>query len=243
MIFLRKLRRPDVIVWRAPGAPATGVDYARALVELVSAAGYTPHVLDYFNEPPDRAVLACRRHLLTGGEVAVSDPSPANTTALQRIGEVYRRAMQRRLRLAGICLGSQQIAALHAGPDMVQGSSTGFHIGFGAMRSEVPHFPPVTAFQFHYEEVVSAFLSAPGVSRLYSSDGTPVEGYRIGSHIAAMQFHPEFDPELGQAVLASNGALMDRFNIPAQEAVERSAMLADQWALSHAVRLVKRLLA
>src|SRR5690554_8051186 len=105
----------DVVIWKAPGNPFAGTDYADRLEELLFEAGYHPRIYDYFNDSPDDRTTGCTRHILSGGEVAVNDPSASNRVALERVGALFETACRQEVRLAGVCLGSQQLAAFIGG--------------------------------------------------------------------------------------------------------------------------------
>lgn len=232
----------DVVIWKAPGNPFAGADYADRLEELLFKAGYSPRVYDYFNDNPDDRTTECARHILSGGEVAVNDPSPSNRAALERVGALFKMACSQEVRIAGVCLGSQQLAAFIGGKRMVERSTRGIHIGYERIRSVSTDFSSITACRFHYEQISPDLLGIDGVRPIFEDEHVKVQGFSFGPAISAVQFHPEFSPDDARHLFSENTALTERFGTSEPNADKQSAKLAGEWSADDMAALLHRML-
>lgn len=132
--------------------------------------------------------------IVLGGPMSANDPLPGLTAELRSI----HHALERKIPLLGVCLGSQLIAkALGARVYRNQELEIGWepvHLT-GAGRAD-PLFhgieSPATFFHWHGE----TFDLPQGAEWLAYSEKCRHQAYRFGSNVYGLQFHPEVDQEM-----------------------------------------------
>lgn len=155
--------------------------------------------------PPDAS--ACAAYVLTGSPAGVYEDLPWIPGLIRFLQRAKGRA-----KLVGICFGHQAMAQAFGGT--VVKSPKGW--GVGVQRYGVERSAPwmdgaghVDAPASHQDQVVTC---PPGAQVTLASAFTPLAGLDYGDAIS-FQFHPEFDPGFGTALLAarrdSYGALAD----------------------------------
>jgi GMP synthase-like glutamine amidotransferase len=139
-------------------------------------------------ELPQSAIGRC---VLLGGPYAVNDPP----TWLRREKDWLREQIADGSKILGICLGSQLLAAALGGRvHALEQPETGW------TRIDLADGSRVDALQWHAD----AFTLPPGGEPLASSAVCAHQMFRVGVHVG-MQFHPEWNAELVDALNAHFG--------------------------------------
>ncbi len=155
--------------------------------------------------PPDPS--AFEAFVLTGSPAGVYDDHAWIPPLLD-----FLRSVRGRAKLVGFCFGHQAMAEAFGG--QVRKSEKGWAIG--VQRYDVLHRTPwmdgphpVAVPASHQDQVVAA---PPGARVVVASAFTPFAGLDYGDAIS-FQFHPEFDPAFGTALIELRrdryGALAD----------------------------------
>jgi GMP synthase-like glutamine amidotransferase len=117
---------------------------------------------------------------------------------LYRVMDLIRAAGDRDLPALGICLGGQLASEALGGS--VQKAAGGVEIGWITVRpTEKGRDDPIgravgdgaPLFQWHHD----VFTVPPGAVQVLTSDGSPVQGFRMGS-VWGVQSHPEAGPDI-----------------------------------------------
>jgi GMP synthase (glutamine-hydrolysing) len=117
---------------------------------------------------------------------------------LYRVMDLIREARDRDRPALGICLGGQLASEALGGS--VQKATGGVEIGWVTVRpTEEGRDDPIARsvgdgaplFQWHHD----VFTVPPGAVQVLTSDGSPVQGFRMGT-VWAVQSHPEAGPDI-----------------------------------------------
>jgi len=224
--------RPILVIENEEGGgPAQLADAAAAAgLELdVRAAGTDPI--------PDRLGDAAGLVVL-GATYGVRDAP--ERPHLYREMDLLREAAATGRPALGICLGGQLAAEALGG--RVERAPEGPEIGWLTVRAtEEAAGDPVAAavgagtplFMWHHD----VFTPPTGAVRLLTSDGSPNQGFRVGT-VWGVQSHPEVSPGLlaewcrspgGSADLEAAGISPDDLLGPAEESSRRARRLLDAW--------------
>ncbi len=165
-----------------------------------------------------RGATAHEAYLLTGSPAGVYEDLPWIAGLTGFIQQARGRA-----KLVGICFGHQAMAQAFGGS--VVKSPSGW--GIGLQRYEVKHRAPwmddaahVDAPASHQDQVVAL---PPGSRVVLANPFTPHAGLDYGDAIS-FQFHPEFGPEFGTALVE---ARRDRYGALADPAIASYAQPDD----------------
>lgn len=127
--------------------------------------------------------------VITGSPASVNDDKPW----IARLKQLIRERHARRGAMLGICFGHQAIASALGG--RVANSPQGLRVGTVTTRLDrrEPWMQPpqdeITLYAAHDEQVVAL---PTGAERLGGDAGCENGCYRVGRHVFALQYHPEF---------------------------------------------------
>ncbi|MXY55571.1 MAG: GMP synthase [Gammaproteobacteria bacterium] len=175
---------------------------------------------------PDR-VGACDGYLVTGSRASVYDDEPW----IVRLKDFVRELHVARAKTVGICFGHQLIAASLGG--VVERADAGW--GVGVHTWEVVHDEPwmrprLVEFRLlasHQDQVETL---PEGARLLAASEFCPHAAFSVGSHLFAVQGHPEFTLDYARFLMrrrrnqlgSAFGPAMQSLDTPTDEAVVAS---------------------
>ena len=190
----------DAVVWVADDEVFAGLDYGCRLAERLRARGLRVGCEDLTAARSDRP--AARLHVMSGGGTSVRDRSGWMRSGLKLTRELIAGARRGEHAVFGVCLGSQMIAET-LWPGSVQ---RGERIEAGL--TEVEWRPGGSAERerlvvpaFHYEQVDRA-RAVRGGARVVAQNARSLQGFRFGSRLWGVQFHPELAPADVRRLLA-----------------------------------------
>lgn len=169
-------------------------DYDAMFKAVLDRLEVQTEVVDAFAGAPLPPVQAYDMAIITGSPQSVVEPEPW----VDALAEWSRQAHAAGRPVLGVCYGHQLLAYAHGG--RVQPSLRGLEMGtydielteagqddplLGAL-SDGPHL------RFHevHGDVVTEL--PPGAVHLAKNAHTELQGFRLGAHTWAVQFHPEF---------------------------------------------------
>ncbi|TCT09986.1 GMP synthase-like glutamine amidotransferase [Tepidamorphus gemmatus] len=175
-----------LIVENYPGTPIGIVGEA-----LAEAGAETSHVVAHAGEPlPEHPDGFAGMVMLGGAQSALDDDDYPHLPGLVRLTRVFGDAGKAVL---GICLGAQIIARAYGGENIL---SRPVEFGYRPV-SPLPEAAadpvlsalaePTPTFHWHQDTVTLP----PGAVRLAESEMTPIQAFRIGRKVYAVQFHFE----------------------------------------------------
>ena len=181
-----------------------------AMVQRLLGPGRDARILDVTRGDLPTSPAACDAYVLTGSPAGVYEDLPWIPPLLE-----FLRAAKGRAKLVGICFGHQAMAQAFGG--QVVKSPKGW--GIGVQRYDVVRQAPwmngaghVDAPASHQDQVVTL---PPAARVVAASAFTPYAGLDYGDAIS-FQFHPEFDPAFGTALVE---ARRDRYGALAEPAI------------------------
>jgi GMP synthase-like glutamine amidotransferase len=166
---------------------------------------------------PELADATCVAH--TGSALSINDDPPFLADAMA----LARAAVARRLPQLGICYGHQLLARALGGRELVRRCPAGPEIGWlpvdfsalGQARLRVP--ARCVIWQFHHDEVVAP---PSGAQVLASSPRCRVQAFLDSDRLLlGTQFHPEVDPELGNAIYLDKAEQLRGHGLDARELI------------------------
>lgn len=138
--------------------------------------------------------------IIMGGPMSVNDQTAYPW--LRRESEFIAKAIQKGLRVFGVCLGAQLIArALGAAVTASHEKEIGWFDIYRnpASGTDVFQFPEqLRVFHWHGE----TFQIPPGARHLATSDGCQNQAFQYGNRVMGLQFHLEMKPESVQTLVA-----------------------------------------
>jgi GMP synthase-like glutamine amidotransferase len=202
----------SVIIWEADGEPIPGIGYGSRLAERLAAHGFNCHIVPRYRRPLTPEESSSTFHILTGGATSVHHAGSWMTDALRELSSLLDRARRAEAIVIGICLGSQMLAqVLLKDQPATRISERGIEVGFHEVRDLTTGRTHRGVGQFHYEEILPAILTVPGVMHTHTNDHSVVQGFGIGDRIFGLQGHPEFSPDDMQQLIDHNAETIERF--------------------------------
>ncbi len=181
-----------------------------AMVQRLLGPGRDTVIFDVTAGALPPSATACDAYVLTGSPAGVYDDLPWIAPLLGFLRDARGRA-----KLVGICFGHQAMAQAFGGS--VVKSPKGW--GIGLQRYGVTHQVPWTDGAAHVDVPAShqdqVVACPPGARVTAASAFTPYAGLDYGDAIS-FQFHPEFTPAFGTALIE---ARRDRYGPLAGPAV------------------------
>lgn len=199
--------KPRIAIWVNPGQSATGMDYGTALETVLHAHFETIRVRADAWAHTDHTAMAVAAHLITGGETNTIAPrAREDESRLSVLAEIVAAAHAGGPGVFGICAGAQMLAhlALPGAVRVAECMEAGMQIVHG------PTGPEKVA-QFHYHQIDQTLGTVPGITLTHTNTHSPVQGFRWGTRVAGVQFHPEWGPLSMARVLADQQALARRY--------------------------------
>jgi GMP synthase (glutamine-hydrolysing) len=129
--------------------------------------------------------------VVLGGPLGAGDSARYPWLQEEIAGLALRLSLQRPT--LGICLGAQMMAVALGG--RVERRSGGPEIGWSPLSVAGPDsafgaLDGVPVLHWHGDNIVLP----PGIASGAATDGTPVQGFQLGSYALGIQFHAEFQP-------------------------------------------------
>lgn len=177
-------------------------DYDRWFVQMLGRQGYDFHIVHaHLGQPLPRQVRGFDAIIATGSPSSVTEKAPWMRAA----GEFLVNAAARSVPVLGVCFGHQLLAWMHGA--QVQQNPRGREIGtvtceLSARGRADPLFDDVPVrFEVQATHGDDVVRPPPELELLASNAHTPVQAFRIGKFIRAVQFHPEIDPAAMKAMV------------------------------------------
>lgn len=188
----------DAVVWVADGVPADGLDYGTRLVQRLSDQGLD--VVRHDLTSTDGTTPAARLHFLSGGSTSVNERSTWMPKALALTRSLIQGARREEHTLVGICLGSQIVAESLWPGGVLAGEQ--IRVGLTEVRWHDGENERIVVPAFHYEEIDAATVTGGGGEIVADNASSRVQGFRLGTRIWGLQFHPELEPTDVRRVVA-----------------------------------------
>jgi GMP synthase-like glutamine amidotransferase len=137
-------------------------------------------------------------YLVTGSAAGVYDDLEWIAPLKSLIRDIHAKSKP----LVGICFGHQIIAEALGGKAVKSPKGWGVGVRSMPMQDVPPYFDDqencLTLLYMHQDQVVEA----PEGARIFAGDTfCPIGGFTIGDTVVCLQGHPEFTPELVDAIL------------------------------------------
>jgi GMP synthase-like glutamine amidotransferase len=224
---------PDAVVWVGDGMVTGGLDYGDRLVERLAARGLSVVRRDLTDA--GAGVPRARLHVLSGGATSVNERStwmPGGLDVTRSLVEAARRADHT---VVGVCLGAQMIAET-VRPGGVVGAER-IEVGLTEVwwRGEQPMIVPA----FHYERIDEALRGQ--VEIVAGNAHSPVQGFRLGSRVWGLQFHPELRPDDLRGVAAHHRGTIESYGGTAESALRSVDRLETRWTPDLFDRILDRI--
>jgi GMP synthase-like glutamine amidotransferase len=215
----------DAVVWVADGFVADGLGYGDRLTERLSGRGLRVARRDLTGT--NDAVPTARLHVLTGGSTSVNDRSTWMPQGLALTRSLVRGAWRGDHMVVGVCLGSQMIAeALR--PGGVRACER-IEIGLTEIQWSDGQSERIIVPTFHYEELDPLTVVAAGGRVVAGNAHSPVQGFRLGTRIWGLQFHPELEPADVRSVVRTHRATIEARRGTAEAALRSVDQLESRW--------------
>ena len=162
--------------------------------------------------------------VLSGGPMSPHDVDNPAYPFLHAEADFLRQALDLKAPILGICLGHQLLAHILGGEIEGGQQEVGWlPVQLNEAGTKDPLFdgvsPEFSPFHYHIEQAVTlppeaTVLAATSCDEAASSPLCPVQAFRYGqSPVWGVQFHPEINPQRGEAILRSSS----RLRLPADE--------------------------
>ncbi len=200
------------------------MDYSTDRTEGPATARWLPvgsdvHTWVMLDGVPVPGLVGFTHVIHTGSALSINDDHPFLEAAMSLVREGVAQGVPQ----LGICFGHQLLCRALGGRVAVRACPGGPEAGWCevAFTRLGQRFFGVAArcrvFQHHFDEVVA--LPA-GAVVLASSPHTAVQAFQDPvRRLVGTQFHPEFDPELGNAIFHRQSSLLSTFGLDAAELV------------------------
>jgi GMP synthase (glutamine-hydrolysing) len=165
------------------------------IADALDQRGIEWRYVDAWEAPDDALSIETAQALIVmGGPMSVSDSLPW----LRREESYLRRAISSGVPVLGICLGAQLLAkCLGAQVSPMGRKEIGWHaIRWTANGQTDPLFEGLPAEETFFHWHGENFSIPPGADRLAETDLCANQGFRAGSNLYGLQFHPEVTPEM-----------------------------------------------
>ena len=185
-------------------------DYDRWFLRALAPTGVRVRVVEAHAGAPLPARAA-------GADGVIATGSPRSVTErapwMERTGAWLREVAEAGTEVLGVCFGHQLLAEAHGG--RVGRSPRGRELGTvrcsltAAGRDDAlfAGLPETFDVQATHEDEVSAL--PPAAELLATNAASPVQAFRIGARVRAVQFHPELEPAALGALAAARAALLE----------------------------------
>jgi GMP synthase-like glutamine amidotransferase len=218
----------DAVVWVADDQVTDGLDYGVRLIQRLRARGLRVRRSDLTRT--DGRIPPARLHVMSGGGTSVNDTSGWMADGLRVAGRLLDEAYHGRHAVLGVCLGSQMIAET-LWPGAVR---QGERIRAGLIEVDWRPEPHDAAERlvvpaFHYEEVDHAHVVRGGGEVISLSSWGGLQGFRFGTLIWGVQFHPELEPSDVRRLIAHHHRTIESHHTTTAEALESVAALEPAW--------------
>ncbi|MBE7557467.1 gamma-glutamyl-gamma-aminobutyrate hydrolase family protein [bacterium] len=151
--------------------------------------------------------------IISGSPASAYDPEPW----IARLADFIRQVVEKDAPLLGVCFGHQLIAQTLGG--RVERNPRGRELGtLPVFLNEAGRADPLFAgmpakfpcYHGHRDHVAAA---PPGAECLAASALTPIQAFRLGRRIRAIQFHPEFTNDIVTFILQRDRQALEKEDI------------------------------
>lgn len=227
----------DAVVWVADGLVADGLDYGCRLVERLADGGF--HVVRQDLTRP-AAVPEARLHVLSGGATSVNDRSGWMSAGLARTRSLVEAARRGDHTVMGVCLGAQMIAEV-LWPGGVRATGR-IEVGLTEIQWRGSDRERTVAAAFHFEELARPWVAGGGGEIVAANAHSPVQGFRYGTGVCGLQFHPELEPRDVRRLVRHNRQTIEAHGGTVDAALRSVDALASRWADDLFGRVLDRVL-
>lgn len=218
-----------MVIWQADGSYDGVHGYGFPLAERLAAAGVAFTMVPLPERAPDAAELSAPVHLLSGGDTSADADVAWVIEARRSLSTVLERARDGEATVTGVCFGAQLIARVLAGSGTVGPHRHGMQAGLYEVSGTGRQSRSVVS-SFHYHHIDPDRVAQAGGTVTLTSDRTPVQGFRFGSTVRGVQFHPELGPDHLRATVAHHAGLITRRGGSVRRAAASIRLHGARWA-------------
>jgi len=165
---------------------------------------------------PDNLIEEDYTHIIhTGSALSINEPAPFTKKVVKYIQELKDKGIWQ----MGICYGHQLVCSALVGKHSVRSSPNGFEVGwkditFSDKSMRLLNIQKTEKiWQHHFDEVIEL---PKGSELLASNQHTDIQAYiNYEMHLLGVQFHPEFNKEIGNNYFLKDRLLLEdnNFNV------------------------------
>lgn len=176
-----------------------------------------------------QSVDECAGYIITGSKYSVYD----DVDWIQELAAFVRNLYERRAKLVGICFGHQMIG--HALGGKVLKSERGWGIGIKSAeihRKKAWMIPDLNSYKLLLSHQDQIEVLPPDAELLAGNEHCPNSMITVGDHFLGIQAHPEFIPELAEALMLSRIERIGQETVEAAQATlgeTRDEAIIAQW--------------
>lgn len=178
----------EAVVWAGSGTAWPSVSWGEPMAELLGGLGWQVALVPWGDPAAEHRGRPDVLHVFTDGLEQVGSGTAAMAERLDAVRSALETAAEDRASVLGTCLGAHMIAAVAGGvlPEPVPGGAVA-----GTRTVHGYGLPDLHVATAHVVQVPESFLRTRGVRLTWSSAGSSMQGFTLGTRVAGVQFHPE----------------------------------------------------
>lgn len=215
----------DAVVWVADGEVATGLDWGARIIERLGDRDL--RVVRRDLTMGHTTVPSAPLHILSGGATTAREPSGWMARGLALTRFLVDATQQNDQAVVGICLGAQMIGealwpgSVQLAPEIRVGLT---EVDWGGAEDE-----PLVAPSFHYETLDQRRVVAGGGEVVGRNEREAVQGFRYGTRVWGLQFHPELAPDDVRRLVVHHRQTIESHGGDVDAAIGSVAELEPRW--------------